>query len=108
MPSLTKEDQKALIGPVKDWKCQDCGCPKVRQYCRQCDEFWFECECGVTNDEYDGDESEPHEGHRAYRYIDGKVVADDINDGKGDVLRGRKKVKTKGKLTFDLRPRPSE
>ncbi len=47
MPSLTPEEQKRLLGPVKEFKCPKCGQQKDRRYCRSCDEFFYVCACPV-------------------------------------------------------------
>ena len=44
MPSLTKEEQERLIGPTMG-TCPSCRLKVIRQYCRECDEFWFKCNC---------------------------------------------------------------
>jgi hypothetical protein len=59
MPSLTPEDRERLIGPVKGMNCPRCGEEVRRNYCRQCDDFFFVCGCQKTPEEL-------HEGHRTY------------------------------------------
>lgn len=56
MPALNPEDQERLLGPVDTWKCEKCSREVCRGYCRECDEFYFTCECRVNE----------HQGHRTY------------------------------------------
>lgn len=58
MPSLTPEDQDRLLGP-QPWKCPECGREPYKNYCRQCDEFFYVCGCKKPPEE-------SHEGHRTY------------------------------------------
>jgi hypothetical protein len=103
MPSLDKKEQERLIGPTCG-KCSLCRSPIIRQYCRECDEFWFMCDC--LSDDFVGI-TIPHEGHRAYRYINNHIVADSF-DKKKRLTDGKKKIPSELGLKFDLRPRPSE
>jgi len=59
MPSLTLEDQRRLIGKVPGWICPYCKEEQYRNYCRQCDDFFFICKCEQTDVEL-------HTGHRTY------------------------------------------
>lgn len=63
MPSLTPEDQGRLLGPMKTGdgdtlKCSTCNQELRRNYCRECDEFFFLCGCKDRENE--------HQGHRTY------------------------------------------
>jgi hypothetical protein len=55
MPSLTPEDRFELLGP-DNRLCGMCMARVYRSYCRQCDEFYFDCYCANN-----------HELHRVYR-----------------------------------------
>ena len=55
MPSLTIEERPKYIYECEI--CKKCRTFGVHQYCRQCDEFYHQCECK--------DET-GHEGHRTY------------------------------------------
>jgi hypothetical protein len=57
MPSLDPEDQQRLL--VELYKCEKCGKMVKRNYCRQCDEFFFECDCERPPED-------THKGHRTY------------------------------------------
>jgi len=59
MPSLTPEDQDRLLGE-QTWTCSKCGKHPYKNYCRECDEFFYVCECR------DKPPEERHEGHRTY------------------------------------------
>src|SRR4051812_3976246 len=54
MPYLSPEDRVTLLVEL-DRQCRTCGKKVRRNYCRQCDEFFFECDCPPT-----------HVGHRTY------------------------------------------
>ncbi len=56
MPSLTPEEQKRLLG-YQSWKCGTCDTHPYKNYCRECDEFFFVCKCPPEDS---------HEGHRIY------------------------------------------
>ena len=55
MPYLTLEERASLLRPL--WDCRRCHQPLMRNYCRQCDEFFFTCGCLHEN---------PHAEHRVY------------------------------------------
>jgi hypothetical protein len=82
MPFLSRNERASLLGP-NGGPCSVCASVLVRQYCRTCDEFFFECpECLKGLDLIHGtasstDKREPiaHVGHRTYRWIDGEIVA---------------------------------
>jgi hypothetical protein len=59
MPALTPDDRRALLGPIGR-VCIACGEPRVRHYCRSCDEFVFRCRCL--------DELREHAAHRVYMW----------------------------------------
>ena len=63
MPSLTPEDRKKLLGQ-QSWYCPKCGKQPYKNYCRECDEFFFVCDCPPEPNTglYSGN----HEGHRTY------------------------------------------
>ena len=49
MPSLTPEDQKALLG-YDGRTCPTCHQPVYKNYCRSCDLFFYVCACPVQPD----------------------------------------------------------
>lgn len=55
MPYLHPDDRKRLLGPTGH-TCSRCRAIIAKQYCRECDEFFFLCECPRTE----------HVGHRTY------------------------------------------
>lgn len=57
MPLLTPE-QEELLGE-QPWKCPKCGKNPYKNYCRQCDEFFYVCDC-------EPDKEDDHTGHRTY------------------------------------------
>lgn len=59
MPSLDPEHRK-LICRFLGYNCSKCGQRVYRDYCRQCDEFLFECQEGCPNNDTE------HIGHRRY------------------------------------------
>jgi hypothetical protein len=68
MPSLTPEDQERLLG-TQEWKCDKCGRHPERNYCRECDEFFFVCGCPPEPEDKDGQYHSSrydHRGHRTY------------------------------------------
>jgi hypothetical protein len=53
MPSLNEEDiERMQKEPPR--KCPTCQVTAKKNYCRQCDEFFYECNCNE------------HKGHRTY------------------------------------------
>jgi hypothetical protein len=64
-PSLTPEDQEQMLGG--EHRCVDCGHVTSKNYCRQCDEFYYE---GHATDCPRMDPARPysedHRGHRTY------------------------------------------
>lgn len=62
MPSLTPKEQDAL-GPVS-YKCQRCKRAPVKNYCRECDEFYNVCGC--PKDPPGTPYGNNHVGHRTY------------------------------------------
>ncbi len=62
MPSLTPEEQKRLLDPMKEaLKCSKCGQVPTRKYCKGCNEFFFVCNCPIET----GSRND-HRGHRTY------------------------------------------
>lgn len=65
MPSLTPDQQAGMLGGEST--CFACGETLVKNYCRQCDEFFGE---GHKPDCPEMDKSKPysenHRGHRTY------------------------------------------
>lgn len=61
MPMLTKDQQRELLG-AQDKQCQRCLQWIRRNYCRSCDEFFFECDCTRPG----GRTPHEHQGHRTY------------------------------------------
>lgn len=66
MPSLTAAD-RALLLTEMNWECKTCKQVVRRNYCRECDAFFFVCACPVKPDPpgtvmYKQD----HTGHRTY------------------------------------------
>jgi hypothetical protein len=61
MPMLDREAQKQLLG-VTDRQCPTCLAWIHRGYCRQCDAFYYECDCNRAHSQA------PHEHlqHRTY------------------------------------------
>lgn len=89
MPLLSKEQQKTYLGPVPNLRCNECHEYLIRNYCRECDEFFFDqCKCN---------EPTGHEGHRDYsdftsqfREKSGDSTKSDGNSKKGvDSRRNR-------------------
>jgi len=60
MPLLDRESQRQLLG-VTERQCDRCLQWIRRNYCRQCDEFFYECDCTRKQTTVTG-----HEGHRTY------------------------------------------
>ncbi len=60
MSLLSPEEQESMLGPVS-YKCHKCGKTPIRNYCRECDEFFFICDCPVETGS-----SNNHKGHRTY------------------------------------------
>lgn len=58
MPLLSEEDQARLLVEMP-YRCPGCRKKPRRNYCRQCDEFFFVCACPVDPDN-------DHTGHRTY------------------------------------------
>lgn len=50
MPSLTPEDQESLLGSTGN-RCRTCKQERVKNYCRSCDVFFYECGCPPEPDE---------------------------------------------------------
>lgn len=65
MPSLTPEDREALLGPA-NFRCPKCKQVKVKNYCRSCDEFFYECACPVEPDAPGTFYKSDHRGCRTY------------------------------------------
>lgn len=82
MPYMSPEDRKVLLGPLAGVECRDCHEVKIRNYCRQCDEFFYMCGCGPSED---------HEGHRIYLWTIGGVIA--IPSGIGEQLDALRRLK---------------
>jgi hypothetical protein len=61
MPMLDKESQRQLLG-VTDRQCPKCLQWIRKNYCRSCDEFFFECDCT----RHDGPTPHKHLWHRTY------------------------------------------
>ena len=65
MPSLTPGEQEQLLGGENT--CPFCFQKTTKNYCRQCDEFYFE---GHDSDCQEMDKTRPysqnHVGHRTY------------------------------------------
>ena len=62
MPSLTPEDQERLLGQTQE--CPDCKTLLTRNYCRECDEFFWE----GSHDQFCFWQTldNQHKGHRTY------------------------------------------
>ena len=60
MPTLSEEEQKQYLGPTER-TCPKCGQVKSQNYCRRCDEFFYECGCPIVRGSLDD-----HIGHRTY------------------------------------------
>lgn len=58
MPSLNDDDRKRMLGR-QPWAC-GCGIRPYKDYCRQCDEFFYECMPGCERCD------KSHNGHRLY------------------------------------------
>lgn len=58
MPLLSEDDQRRMLGPA-GFICQRCGLQRYKNYCRQCDQFFYECKCPP-------DSEDDHTGHRTY------------------------------------------
>jgi hypothetical protein len=58
MPLLDEQQQKELLVPIGQ-TCNTCATEIRRNYCRQCDEFFFVCKC-------EPDPEDGHIGHRTY------------------------------------------
>lgn len=58
MPLLSEDDQRRMLGPA-GFICQRCGLQRYKNYCRQCDQFFYECRCPPDDDD-------DHTGHRTY------------------------------------------
>lgn len=72
MPYISPEDRKYLIGPLAGLICADCKEAKIRNYCRQCDEFFYVCGCGPNKE---------HDGHRVYIWtVEGIKAIPDFDD----------------------------
>lgn len=59
MPLIPKEHRDRLLVQT-DRPCPHCGDGLFRNYCRQCDEFFFVCACGAYGEE------PSHADHRTY------------------------------------------
>lgn len=59
MPALTAEDRKKMLGR-QTYVCSSCDIRPYKDYCRQCDEFFYQCwpDCPQCFND--------HEGHRVY------------------------------------------
>lgn len=55
MPMLTPDDRERMLGPTGRF-CAVCQKELNKNYCRSCDEFFFECDC----------KNDKHNGHRTY------------------------------------------
>jgi hypothetical protein len=64
VPSLTAGEQAQLLGGEHD--CPDCGERTAKNYCRQCDEFFYEGHAADCPRMRPGAYSENHDGHRTY------------------------------------------
>lgn len=60
MATLTPEERQRWLGETGH-KCRHCGKTVVKNYCRQCDEFYNICDCSPKPDSRDN-----HIGHRTY------------------------------------------
>lgn len=64
-PSLTPEEQEQLLAN-NGRTCPDCGNTTYKNYCRQCDEFFYEGHKHDCPRMKPGAYSEDHVGHRTY------------------------------------------
>lgn len=64
MPSLTPDEQNRMLG--RQETCRDCGQVVSKNYCRQCDEFYWEGHKQDCPRMAPGPFSQDHSGHRTY------------------------------------------
>lgn len=60
MASLTPKEQEEMLYPL-NYKCRRCGKVPIKNYCRECDEFFNVCDCPPEPNSRDD-----HRGHRTY------------------------------------------
>lgn len=65
MPSLSPDQVKALLSEHDPDICPECGQRIVKNYCRQCDEFFYAGH-EPTCPRMTGTWSDDHAGHRTY------------------------------------------
>ena len=65
MPLLTESQQAEMLGST-ELKCDLCQQHLVKNYCRQCDMFFFQCGCPPKPDSKDNPYDRDHTNHRTY------------------------------------------
>ena len=63
-PSLDPEERERMLGDTQT--CTECGRRTSKNYCRQCDEFFWDGHSEECSHRYQGMGNTDHAGHRTY------------------------------------------